>query len=115
MSPYGRPCERTSSLPARRTGNSHRFPLVSHPELDDRFFSIDDFNRQTEEAEATFASRGKLGGDEDEEESEEDEESGDLANLLGRDVEGDEAMEENAGGEHREPSGHSKTTDPSIR
>lgn len=82
------------------------FFSASHPELDDRFFSIDDFNRQTEEAEAAFATRGKLGDDDEDSEDDEEEDSGDLAGLLGRDVEADEAMEENAGGEFQ-PSARS--------
>ncbi|WVF71882.1 hypothetical protein IAT40_006692 [Kwoniella sp. CBS 6097] len=43
-----------------------------HPTLDDQFFSIDDFNRQTEEAEAGRLTSGRLGGDEDEDEDMED-------------------------------------------
>ena len=39
-----------------------------HPTLDDEFFSIDDFNRLTEEAEAGRLSSGRLGGQEDEDE-----------------------------------------------
>lgn len=38
-----------------------------HPTLDDQFFSIDEFNRQTEEMEAGRVTSGALGGDEDEE------------------------------------------------
>ncbi|ORX33861.1 Mpp10 protein-domain-containing protein [Kockovaella imperatae] len=49
-----------------------------HPTLDDDFFSIDDFNRQTEEAEAGQLSSGRLGGDEDEDEEELDEDIGGL-------------------------------------
>jgi hypothetical protein len=52
--------------------------IISHPTLDDDFFSIDAFNRITEEAEATKMSSGRL-GDEDEEEEEEEE---DLAGLM---------------------------------
>ncbi|WWC69143.1 uncharacterized protein I206_103079 [Kwoniella pini CBS 10737] len=40
----------------------------AHPTLDDDFFSIDDFNRQTEELEAGRTTSGRLGGDEDDEE-----------------------------------------------
>ncbi|KAK6903305.1 dolichol kinase [Kwoniella mangroviensis CBS 8886] len=40
----------------------------AHPTLDDDFFSIDDFNRQTEELEAGRLTSGRLGGDEDDEE-----------------------------------------------
>lgn len=40
---------------------------AQHPTLDDTFFSIDDFNRQTEEMEAGRVTSGALGGDEDEE------------------------------------------------
>ena len=39
-----------------------------HPTLDDDFFSIDEFNRLTEEAEAGRLSSGRLGGEEDEDE-----------------------------------------------
>ena len=41
-----------------------------HPTLDDNFFSIDDFNRSTEEAEAARVSSGQLGGDRDDEDDE---------------------------------------------
>lgn len=41
-------------------------PRARHPTLDDQFFSIDDFNRQTEEMEASRVTSGALGGDEDE-------------------------------------------------
>ncbi|RSH81820.1 uncharacterized protein EHS24_008012 [Apiotrichum porosum] len=40
---------------------------AQHPTLDDQFFSIDEFNRMTEEQEATRVTSGRLGGDEDEE------------------------------------------------
>ncbi|WVQ76541.1 hypothetical protein IAR50_006211 [Cryptococcus sp. DSM 104548] len=39
-----------------------------HPTLDDDFFSIDEFNRQTEELEAGRVTSGGLGGEEDDEE-----------------------------------------------
>jgi U3 small nucleolar RNA-associated protein MPP10 len=38
-----------------------------HPTLDDQFFSIDEFNRMTEEAEASHLSSGRLDDDEEEE------------------------------------------------
>ncbi|CAK9783925.1 U3 small nucleolar ribonucleo protein complex, subunit Mpp10p [Cutaneotrichosporon oleaginosum] len=41
-------------------------PRAQHPTLDDTFFSIDEFNRQTEEMEAGRVTSGALGGDEDE-------------------------------------------------
>ncbi|WVQ99034.1 hypothetical protein IAU59_006166 [Kwoniella sp. CBS 9459] len=44
----------------------------AHPTLDDQFFSIDEFNRQTEEAEAGRLTSGRLGGDEDDDEDMED-------------------------------------------
>lgn len=47
-----------------RAGPSKR---RQHPTLDDQFFSIDDFNRMTEEAEASHLSSGRLNEDEDEE------------------------------------------------
>ena len=43
-----------------------------HPVLDDEFFSIDDFNRLTEESEAKRLTTGRLGGSEDDEEELED-------------------------------------------
>jgi U3 small nucleolar RNA-associated protein MPP10 len=49
-------------------GPSRRRSRKTHPTLDDTFFSIDDFNRLTEEAEAGRVSAGRLGGDEDDEE-----------------------------------------------
>ncbi|KIO16454.1 hypothetical protein M407DRAFT_33900 [Tulasnella calospora MUT 4182] len=42
-----------------------------HPTLDDGFFGIDKFNRDTELMEAKHKSRGRLGGDDDDEEEEE--------------------------------------------
>ncbi|OWZ50099.1 U3 small nucleolar RNA-associated protein MPP10 [Cryptococcus neoformans var. grubii Br795] len=48
-----------------------------HPTLDDDFFSIDEFNRLTEEAEAGRLTSGRLGGDEDDEE-----ELGDVGALM---------------------------------
>ncbi|CDZ97200.1 U3 small nucleolar ribonucleoprotein (snoRNP) subunit-Mpp10p [Phaffia rhodozyma] len=53
-----------------------------HPSLDDEFFSIDDFNRETEELEAFEVSAGKLGGDDDDDEDEEDDDD-DLMGLSG--------------------------------
>ena len=44
----------------------------SHPTLDDEFFSIDDFNRHTEEAEAGRLSTGRLRGEDDDDEGLED-------------------------------------------
>jgi len=44
-----------------------------HPELDDGFFSLAEFNAETEEAEAKQVSKGRLGMDEDEEDEEGDE------------------------------------------
>jgi U3 small nucleolar RNA-associated protein MPP10 len=41
-------------------------PRTLHPVLDDQFFSIDEFNRVTEELEAGRVTSGALGGDEDE-------------------------------------------------
>ncbi|WWC89717.1 uncharacterized protein L201_004642 [Kwoniella dendrophila CBS 6074] len=49
----------------------------AHPTLDDEFFSIDDFNRQTEELEAGRLTSGKLRGDEDDEEDLQD-----VGNLM---------------------------------
>ncbi|KAK8869509.1 hypothetical protein IAR55_000074 [Kwoniella newhampshirensis] len=49
----------------------------SHSTLDDEFFSIDDFNRQTEELEAGRVTSGRLGGVEDDEE-----ELGDVGALM---------------------------------
>lgn len=63
-----------------RAGPSRR---PRHPTLDDEFFSIDEFNRLTEEAEAGRLSGGKLGGDEDED----DNEFGDIGELMLRGAE----------------------------
>jgi U3 small nucleolar RNA-associated protein MPP10 len=52
--------KRSSKRAAIKTSNS---------ELDDNFFSLDAFNRETEEAEAAAVSRGRLGQDSDEDES----------------------------------------------
>lgn len=43
---------------------------AKHPTLDDEFFSIDDFNRMTEEQEAERVTSGRLGGDEEDDEPE---------------------------------------------
>lgn len=43
---------------------------AKHPVLDDDFFSIDEFNRMTEEQEAERVTSGRLGGDEEDEEPE---------------------------------------------
>jgi U3 small nucleolar RNA-associated protein MPP10 len=56
-----------------------------HKTLDDDFFSIDDFNRQTEEAEASNLSSGRLGEDEDEEDL-----GGDVGQLMLRGAGDDE-------------------------
>lgn len=81
----------------------------SHPTLDDNFFSIDDFNRFTEQAEAGNVSSGKLGGkrrqsengknkrkgilgeEDDEEEEDDDDEDGlglddEVGDLFGEDI-----------------------------
>jgi len=57
-----------------------------HPTLDDQFFSIDDFNRMTEEAEATSLSSGRLDDDEEEELDE------DVGQLMLNGVGDDEGM-----------------------
>ncbi|KAJ9121733.1 hypothetical protein QFC22_002354 [Naganishia vaughanmartiniae] len=63
-----------------------------HPTLDDQFFSIEDFNRVTEEQEAGKASLGKLGSSKDEDDEETDIRlDEDIGDLLGEDVlEGEE-------------------------
>lgn len=43
-----------------------------HPTLDDGFFSIDEFNRETEELESHSRSSGRLSGDDDDDGDEED-------------------------------------------
>lgn len=66
-----------------------------HPELDDDFFSLADFNAETERAEARRVSRGRLGKgleDEDEDEDEEDGEDGDID--LFKPVDDDDPMED---------------------
>ena len=59
------------------TGPSRPSRRKRHPILDDKFFSIDEFNRLTEEAEAGRLSRGRLGGDEEDEE-----ELGDVGTMM---------------------------------
>ena len=59
----------------------------SHPTLDDDFFSIDEFNRLTEEAEAGRTTSGRLGGVEDDEDEDLNEDIGGL--MLGGAVAGD--------------------------
>lgn len=63
-----------------------------HPTLDDQFFSIDDFNRITEEQEAGKASLGKLGSSKGEDDDDDDIRlDDDIGDLLGEDVlEGEE-------------------------
>ncbi|KZT44337.1 Mpp10 protein [Sistotremastrum suecicum HHB10207 ss-3] len=48
------------------------FSKRGHPVLDDGFFSLDEFNAETEEAEAKKISKGTLGADSDDDEAEED-------------------------------------------
>ncbi|KAJ9102536.1 hypothetical protein QFC21_002937 [Naganishia friedmannii] len=76
--------EETSAFQTRRG--------PQHPTLDDQFFSIEDFNRVTEEQEAGKASLGKLGSSQDEDEEETDIRlDEDIGDLLGEDVlEGEE-------------------------
>lgn len=58
-----------------------------HPTLDDAFFSIDDFNRITEEQEAGKSSFGKLGGGKDDDDEDDDIRlDDDIGDLLGEDV-----------------------------
>ncbi|KAF8329792.1 Mpp10 protein-domain-containing protein [Cantharellus anzutake] len=45
-----------------------------HPTLDDDFFSIDDFNMQSEAMESLFRSRGQLAGDDEDDEDEDEDE-----------------------------------------
>lgn len=72
--------------------------ISSHPTLDDPFFSIHEFNRETEELEALQVTSGKLGKDDDEDDDFDDEmDDDDLLGNLGsgkgvdmwRSVEGD--------------------------
>lgn len=62
-----------------------------HPTLDDGFFSIDKFNRNTELMEAKSKSGGRLGGDEDD--SEEEEEVDLFAPIDGSEDEEEEEMD----------------------
>lgn len=55
------------------------FNRPAHPVLDDGFFSIDDFNRETEELEAKTHSKGRLDADDGDDE---DGEEVDLFNPL---------------------------------
>lgn len=62
----------------------------AHPELDDDFFSLADFNAETERAEARKVSRGSLG--KSLEDDEEDSEDGDVEDIdLFKPVDDDEA------------------------
>jgi U3 small nucleolar RNA-associated protein MPP10 len=72
--------------PARRGG---------HPELDDDFFSLAEFNAETERAEARKSSRGRLGGDDDDDEVPDTGEDLDLFAPV--DEDGDDAMGEEPG------------------
>jgi U3 small nucleolar RNA-associated protein MPP10 len=67
-------------------------------DLDDDFFSLDAFNRETEEAEATAVSRGRLGRDSDSDESDDEGDNIDLFRPID-DVHGhnDSASEDGAG------------------
>ncbi len=51
---------------------NHCYLSSHHPTLDDDFFSIDDFNRETEEMESRHRSKGSLSRDDDDEEDEEE-------------------------------------------
>jgi len=64
-------------------GPSRRGKKGPHPTLDDGFFSIDDFNRQTEEAEAGKLSTGRLGGDDGEDD---EDDLGDAGALMLQDA-----------------------------
>jgi U3 small nucleolar RNA-associated protein MPP10 len=67
-------------------------------DLDDDFFSLDAFNRETEEAEATAVSRGRLGRDSDSDESDDEGDNIDLFRPID-DVHGpnDDASEDGVG------------------
>lgn len=78
-----------SQRPRRRPQQQPIWKGPRHPTLDDGFFGIDKFNRDTELMEAKSRSRGRLGGDEDD--SEEEEEDIDLFAPI--DAGEDEEME----------------------
>jgi U3 small nucleolar RNA-associated protein MPP10 len=65
---------------------------VRNSELDDDFFSLDAFNRETEEAEAAAVSRGRLGRDSEDDESDYE---GDSVDLF-RPVDDAENLDEDA-------------------
>jgi U3 small nucleolar RNA-associated protein MPP10 len=58
-----------------------------HPELDDGFFNLADFNAESERAEARKVSRGRLGGSEEEEEESGEDEEIDIFKAVDDDVE----------------------------
>ena len=62
-----------------------------HPVLDDGFFSLAEFNAETEEAEAKDVSKGRLGHDDDDDDDDDDEQQEDEVNLFAavEDVGGD--------------------------
>ncbi|PVG04879.1 Mpp10 protein [Serendipita vermifera] len=72
--PWNMDLDRTSDQKAAKASHGKQ-KGPRHPILDDEFFSISDFNREIESAEAKSSSRGKLKGDDD---TEDDEESVDL-------------------------------------
>ncbi|KAG0708918.1 Mpp10 protein [Suillus ampliporus] len=70
-----------------------------NPDLDDNFFSLDAFNRETEEAEAGAVSHGRLGRDPDEDESDDE---GDSIDLF-RPVDEVQGLDEDASEDGAEP------------
>lgn len=59
--------------PLRPSSKKKNKQSPGHPILDDGFFSLADFNAETEESEALAASKGRLADDSDEDENLEDE------------------------------------------
>ncbi|KAG2350396.1 Mpp10 protein [Suillus weaverae] len=88
-----------SLLDVVKTKPSLKHAAAKRPnsDLDDDFFSLNAFNRETEEAEATAVSRGRLGRDSDSDESDGDGDSIDLFRPID-DVHGpnDDASEDSA-------------------
>ncbi|KAG2154883.1 Mpp10 protein [Suillus clintonianus] len=81
--------------PSSRRGATKR----SNSNLDDDFFSLDAFNRETEQAEAAAVSHGRLGRDSDEDESDDE---GDSIDLF-RPIDDSQGPDDNASEDGAEP------------
>ena len=84
----------SNKRPSKKSSGKDR---KRHPELDDNFFSLAEFNAEIEEAESKNVTRGSLSKDSD---SESDEDDGlDLFAPVSDEEDTEEAMHQDSGGE----------------